>query len=51
MKLSLATLLLLGSSSALSLKSSFVWDEKEQVDLEKMQVDSEIQKKKDDETK
>ena len=48
MKLSLATLLLLGSASALTLKQSFVWDEKEALDLEKNHADAEIENKKDE---
>jgi hypothetical protein len=43
----LATLLLLGSTSALSLKQSFVWDEKEALDLEKAHAEADVQNKKD----
>ena len=48
MKLSLATLLLIGTSSALSIKQSFVWDEKEALDLEKSHADAEIEDKKNE---
>ena len=48
-KLSLATMmLLLGSGSALSLQQSFVWDEKEALDLEKSHAEAEIENKKNE---